>query len=140
MTTFEHEPDCDRAHTLRQPCNTRGRREQSDEVRTEAAVVEPPADTRGTAPSPAPQQTDPASVDERHQRRQPTDSERAPQPADATREGVATSLPSHAIADGPLEPIDTGGLPTVQLIGVAVAFVAVLVGAARLLRRRQPRD
>ena len=40
-----------------------------------------------------------------------------------------------AIADGPLDPIDTGGFPLLPLLAIGLASIAVLAGAWRLLRR-----
>ncbi len=135
MTTFEHQPHCDGAHTTRQPCNTRAGRTQPAAPTTPVAV---PPDAPDERPVTAAWGEEPYSAggDARGGQMPTSNPREAPPTLDAQAGDLSTPTPSPAIADGPLDPVDTGGFPILALIGTAAAMAAILLVAARLLRRR----
>lgn len=139
MTTSEHEPECDGTHTMRQPCNARGRREQPAEATMPAAVLDDPSD-RGPATAVVTEEASGADRDQRQELLRRAGYGSAPRTVDARGDDLRVPTSPRAIADGPLEPIDTGGFPILALIGIAAAMVALLVVAVRLLRGPRPRD
>ena len=139
MTMFEHEPGCDGAHTVRQRCNARGLREGAvDDIApaipygtseaTPTTAKEPPPHMDAELSDGPPNQTHVAAVAP------------AAQTVDAPPDDNAAPASSRAIADGPLQPTDTAGLPFLPVIATVAVSIGLLAGVSRLFRRRRRRE
>ncbi len=143
MKAYGHDPGCDGQHMARQRCNARALNgaspalavdldappEQVFEPASEADVV---AEEQHQGAPQAPALAVPAAGAEA---RGPAF---VPQARDAPAPDAPDTASQHAVADGPVETIDTRQLPIMPVVAlVALAATCAIVAWRVLLRRRR---